>query len=319
MTEECLDAAGASHTVDLVNAFAVPISERVAARFIGLTEAETGELVSLIGPDRWVLDYIPKLHDFFARCLRKDKARPASSLWARMTSGPEDQRFDPAEAVTILALIWVAGTTTTGMLIASAACALLYQPAVRAEVLQHPDLIPALIEETMRLEAPEQTVWRRTRAATVLGGTQLPPGAEIRLHLGAANRDPAQFAHADSFILRRQKQANLAFGSGIHQCIGAGIARLTCRVALERLLARRPSRRSSDEMGDDLCLFTPIEMHPLPLAGIQPSEWRASSQEGHVSFCSNRDMPKHLNRCPLSGTCQESEDKSPSNGASMRI
>jgi cytochrome P450 len=241
VTEECLDAAGASHTVDLVSAFAVPISERVAARFIGLTGAETGELVSLIGPDRWVLDYVPKLHDFFARYLRTDNARPASSLWARMTSGPEGQRFDQAEAATILALMWVAGTTTTGMLIASAACALLYQPAVRAEVKQHPDLIPALIEETMRLEAPEQTVWRRTRAATVLGGTQLPAGAEIRLHLGAANRDPAQFAHADSFVLRRQKQPNLAFGSGIHQCIGAGLARLTCRVALERLLARHAS------------------------------------------------------------------------------
>jgi cytochrome P450 len=112
---------------------------------------------------------------------------------------------------------------------------------VRAEVAQHPDLIPALIEETLRLEAPEQTVWRRTRAATSLAGTQLPPGVAVRLHLGAANRDPAQFAHADSFVLRRQRQANLAFGWGIHQCIGAGLARLTCRIALERLLARYTS------------------------------------------------------------------------------
>jgi cytochrome P450 len=241
VTDACLEAAAASRTIDLVADFAVPISERVAARFIGLTDVETAALVALIGPDRWVLDYIPGLQAFFARYVRDAQSRPETSLLARMTSGPNDQRFDPDEAVSILTLMWIAGTTTTGMLVASAACTLLYQPAVRAEVAQHPDLVPALIEETMRLEAPEQTVWRRTRTSTSLGRTQLPPDAEVRLHLGAANRDPTRFAHADSFVLRRPKQPNLAFGGGIHQCIGAGLARLTCRIALERLLARHAS------------------------------------------------------------------------------
>jgi cytochrome P450 len=90
------------------------------------------------------------------------------------------------------------------------------------------------------VDAPEQTVWRRVERDTILGGARIPQGAEVRLNLAAANRDPAHHENAACFVLRRRKQANLAFGGGIHQCIGAGLARLAARVAIERLVACFP-------------------------------------------------------------------------------
>jgi cytochrome P450 len=240
--DRLLDQSADAARFDLVSAFAVPVSESVAARFIGLDGAETAELLAMIGPNRWVLDYIPKLDAFFTGYADRNASRGPDTLLGRMTAGGGEP-FEAAEAASILKLMWVAGTTTTGMLIASAARILLYQPDVRAEIVEHPELIPSLIEETLRLDPPELTLWRRTRGDTALAGTPIPNGAEVRLSLAAANRDPAYYEHAASFVLRRRKQANLAFGGGIHQCIGAGLARLTARVALERLIARFPRMR----------------------------------------------------------------------------
>jgi cytochrome P450 len=238
IADHLLDRPDISGRLDLVGDFAVPLSEKVAARFFGLTEADFAAISQIVGADRYGLAYVPALQAWFARYA--EDGRP-DTLLARMTGGAGD-RFTAAEAASILTLMWVAGTTTSGMLIASAAKILLYQPDVRAEVIEHPGLISDLIEETLRIEPPEQTVWRRTSAEASLGGVTIPAGAEVRLSLAAANRDPRHFADAASFMLQR-KPAHLAFGGGLHHCIGAGLARLTARIALERLLLHVPHMR----------------------------------------------------------------------------
>ncbi|MEO8619698.1 MAG: cytochrome P450 [bacterium] len=239
IADALLDVASTTEPFDLVSGFAVPLSERVATRFLGLADADVANVERVVGGNRYVLDYVPALQRVFAQYV----AQPPNpdSLLARMTAG-HDERFELAEAASILTLMWVAGTTTSGMLIASAARALLYQPDLGAEIREQRELIPSLIEETLRLDPPEQTLWRRSSADLLLGGAAIPAGAEIRLSLAAANRDPAHFQNAASFVLRRKK-ANLAFGGGIHHCIGAGLARLTARVALDRLIARLPDLR----------------------------------------------------------------------------
>jgi cytochrome P450 len=239
IADALLDTASDDEPFDLVNRFAAPLSERVAAHFIGLADADAAAVAAAVGENRYVLDYVPALQEVFARYATQ---RPApDTLLARITTG-HGERFEPAEAASILTLMWVAGTTTSGMLIASAARVLLYQLDLYAEIGEHRDLIPGLVEETLRLDPPEQTVWRRSSADLVLGGAAIPAGAQVRLSLAAANRDPAQYANAASFVLSR-RQANLAFGGGIHHCIGAGLARMTARVALDRLTARFPRMR----------------------------------------------------------------------------
>ena len=139
--------------------------------------------------------------------------------------------------------MWMASITTTSMLISNAAHYLLTHPVVADQLRAQPPLIDAFIEEILRLEPPLGALWRTVTQPVTLGGREIPAGASVVCSIVAANRDPARYARPDELDLHRRPARHLSFGGGVHACLGAHLARLEARVAVEWLLAHGPALR----------------------------------------------------------------------------
>lgn len=131
----------------------------------------------------------------------------------------------------------VAGSITTAYLIGNALMALATCPALLMAVRDEPPLVGAIVEETLRHQAPVQLMFRTAMADVDLAGTLIPKGTTVLPLLGSANRERI-FSDPDRFDIRRNSTEHLAFGHGVHHCLGAALARLEARVAVEELLAR---------------------------------------------------------------------------------
>jgi cytochrome P450 len=142
------------------------------------------------------------------------------------------------EVVQFVILLLIAGNETTTNLIGNAVKALLRHPEQLARVAADPALVPRLIEETLRWDAPIQLVFRLAKQAAEVAGERIPEGAIVAALIGSANRDERRFADPDRFDLDRDPQGHIAFGFGQHFCLGASLARLEARVALEALVPR---------------------------------------------------------------------------------
>jgi cytochrome P450 len=136
-----------------------------------------------------------------------------------------------------------AGHETTTNLIGNGLKCLLDAPAQKERLLAEPELMRSAVEEFLRIESSNQLGNRITTVAAEIGGVALAARTQVTLCIGAANRDPAQFADPDALDLARTPNRHVAFGSGIHQCVGMGLARLEGRVAFQRFLARFPNYR----------------------------------------------------------------------------
>ena len=154
----------------------------------------------------------------------------------------------------MLRLLLVAGNETTTNLIGNGVLALLRHPDQLAALREDPGLIPSAVEELLRFDSPVQVDMRSVRDDCDVNGFPLRRGDSVVMLLGAANRDPDRFEAPDRLDVRRGDQNHLAFGRGIHHCLGAPLARLEGRVVLEalierfgsmRLLEDRPAFRSS--------------------------------------------------------------------------
>jgi len=148
----------------------------------------------------------------------------------------ENQALTAKEIVATALLLLVAGNETTTNLISNAVLALLKHPGEMAKVQAHPDLVPKAIEETLRYDGPVQMIFRRTTREAQVAGTAIPAGSFVMPIYGSANHDERVFADPDRFDITRDASEHIAFGLGIHYCLGANLARLEGRIALEELL-----------------------------------------------------------------------------------
>ncbi|MFG2044849.1 cytochrome P450 [Dactylosporangium sp. NPDC048998] len=151
-----------------------------------------------------------------------------------------DDRLDERELITMAFLLLATGYETTVNLIANGLLVLMSAPGRLARLVAEPGLVPVAIEEVLRVESPVKTVTPRYATEDIqVGDALIAAGDAVLVHHSAVNRDPAKFADADVYDLRRGG-SHLAFGHGLHYCLGAPLARLEARVALEELLAARP-------------------------------------------------------------------------------
>lgn len=155
----------------------------------------------------------------------------------------ERLRFSRDELLATCNTLLTAGHETTTNLLANLVHLLLANPAAWEQVQADRSLVPSAVEEALRYDAPKQRNFRRVSRTHVFGAATMREGEMVFQLIGAANRDPDAFADADTFDIGRGRSNHLAFGSGIHFCLGAPLARLEGRVVLETLLDRRPRVR----------------------------------------------------------------------------
>jgi cytochrome P450 len=165
--------------------------------------------------------------------------QPGSIMGALIDAVREGVMSRREAAATVLQII-IAGSDSSASLMGSMVRLLVQNPGVQEELRSRPELISAaFVEETLRLESPFQGHFRKTKASVELHGQQLPPNARVMLLWASGNRDPRKWSNPSQIDLHREgPRQHLAFGYGIHLCLGAPIGRMEGRIALEQLLAR---------------------------------------------------------------------------------
>ncbi|MGH7985851.1 MAG: cytochrome P450, partial [Candidatus Binataceae bacterium] len=151
-----------------------------------------------------------------------------------------DEALSADELLSFVVLLLIAGNETTTNLLGNGMLALGRNPDQFARLRANSALLPGAIEEMLRYDGPVQATTRFTSQAVNLNGTEIPAGGFVFVILAAANRDPAQFIDPDHFEIARDPNRHVAFGEGIHFCLGAALARSEARVAFAAMLARFP-------------------------------------------------------------------------------
>ncbi len=279
IAEGLLDAVAASGRMDLVRDLSIPLPVTVIAELLGI-EVERLEdfkrwsdaiVVGLAGASG---EFTPEeirraadeVSDYIEEVAADRRVRPRDDLVSVLVQAEGGEALSTDEVVSFVFLLLIAGNETPTNLIGNATRALLDHPQQLAEVAANPKLIPAMIEEALRYDAPIQALPRLATRALELAGTKIPKEARLLLLFGSANRDEARFPDSDRFDIHRDAQPHLAFGHGVHFCLGAALARLEARVAFETLFSRcRDLRLETDAvtMLDSLLLRGPKS---LPLA-----------------------------------------------------
>lgn len=245
--DRALDRALEAGTIEWMKAVANPIPVSLIAHLLGLPPsdlaalkrwAEAGvDLLSGVATPERMVEAWQEMAGFLAY-LRASLESPATgSVTDDIAGAVARGDLTDREGVSLLLQLVIAGSESTASLIGSAARILSERRDLQAMLRAAPERIPDFLEETLRLESPFRGHFRVTTRETELGGVRLPEGARVMLMWGAANRDEAEFPpHLD--LDREHPKSHVAFGSGLHFCIGAPLARLEARVAVEALLAR---------------------------------------------------------------------------------
>lgn len=245
---------------DAIAEFADPLPQYVMAQILGLPVVDVPVLSELLAQltlifDPTTLDVYDTVNRKVGTALDLLKSRIAEaagsteesglSILYGGTSGPETQRLADA-AATALFLYGVGSETTIG-LIGFLIRTLIRQPALRQMASENSSLVQAIVSEVLRLESSVQRVSRICLEARVIHGRTIRPGDRLMLLLGAANRDPAAFAGPDDVCVDGRAVPDVSFGCGHHFCLGASLARLEARIALQHFLRLPPVEQAGDE------------------------------------------------------------------------
>ena len=184
---------------------------------------------------------VARMCDYFHRLIAELRQSPKEDLLSAMIMAEEQgDRLTEEELLANCILLFSAGHETTVNLIGNGMLALLHYPDQRKKLEEHPDLIESAVEEFLRYEGPVQITGRGVQQDTEIGGKLIHKGERLFTIVAAANRDPAQFPHADRLDITRRENRHLAFGYGIHFCLGAALARLEAQSAIGTMLRRMP-------------------------------------------------------------------------------
>ncbi|HTZ10574.1 MAG TPA: cytochrome P450 [Acidimicrobiales bacterium] len=249
-----LDDLLARGSVDLVADFASPLPVAVIVEMLGVPAEDheqfrvwSDALARGLDPDFLLppeavqqrLGAILSFAGYFASLIEERRSRPGDDLVSRLIEAEEHgDVLSQGELLSTCILLLVAGHETTVNLISGGALALLEHPDQLARFRGDPTVVRSGVEEMLRFAPPVQLTGRVALEDMEVGGARIARGDFSMLLLGSANRDPAAFAHPDTFDLTRADNAHLGFGFGIHHCLGAPLARLEAQIALPALFGR---------------------------------------------------------------------------------
>jgi cytochrome P450 len=239
---------------DLATDYSAPLPMRVIARMLGLPD---GDLADFTRWNNVILEMsytVPggagvgnvvaafqaatmEMNEYLSVLLNERRSSPKEDLLSRLLFAEIDgERLTQFEILGFFQLLLLAGSETTTNLINNAILTFIANPEEFARIRQSPELLTTAIEEVLRYRSPLQWMFRVTKKPVELSGHTIPPGELILAMIGSANRDPRRFEDPNRFDPVREPNPHLAFGYGIHFCLGAALARLEGRIALNDLL-----------------------------------------------------------------------------------
>lgn len=249
---ELLDAANDRGEIDLVAEFANPLPVTIIAGILGVDAAYRDDFkrwsASTVGsqprpgmPEDAERERITRDRQEFSAYFEKEiedrRREPRDDLISTLVRAEDEEHaLTSDEVLAFTQLLLIAGNETTTNLLGNAVLALLEHPEQLQKVRDAPSLMPNLVEEALRYESPVQFLFRVAKVDVEIAGQTIPKGTPVLPLYGSANRDERRFPDADRFDITRDAQGHVAFGYGIHFCLGAPLARLEARVALERVL-----------------------------------------------------------------------------------
>jgi cytochrome P450 len=286
ITDDLLDdiaSMDSDSPVDLISTFAFPLPFTVICELLGVPETDRTrlgqEFTKLLVPTTTAAEYAEakKASDQVVAMLRDlvagKEAAPGDDLVSALISARDgDERLDSRELLSTIFQLMVAGHDTTASLIGNSVVALFRSPAQLSKLQKDPTKIPAAIEEFLRFDAPvPHSTFRYASEPVPMAGQEIPAGAQVIICMAAANRDLDRYASPEALDVERGAARHLAFGHGVHHCLGAPLARMEGHLALGSLLRRFPQLtlavRSEDlhwDHGDGLVLRGLSELPVIP-------------------------------------------------------
>ncbi|MFE6667905.1 cytochrome P450 [Streptomyces sp. NPDC057697] len=258
ITDGLLDAMVPAGRADLVDALAFPLPMTVICELIGVPDLDrdafrllSNGVVTPASPEA-ENEAVRAMNEYLRRLIDDKRRSPGDDLMSALvrTRDEDGDRLSQDELVGMAFLLLVAGHETTVNLIANGVRALLAHPEQLAALLADPELIGGAVEEMLRYDGPvENATLRFPREPVRIGRRVVPAGVPVLVSLAGADRDGGRYPEPDTFDIRREAQGHLAFGHGVHFCVGAPLARLEGRIAIRTLLERCPALAPDPEAG----------------------------------------------------------------------
>lgn len=241
---------------DMIAALCDPLPVQVIAQLLGVPESEHAQFKAWSDERTYLVGTRDDVHDeasarrianataandamlgYFLEQSKARRADPTDDLISNLVADVGAELSDN-QVSAICALVLTAGNVTTTNLLGNLLALFAHHPEAYHQVRADRTLVDAAVEEALRLESPVQWLYRTTTKDTVLGAAEIPSGARVIVYFGAANRDPRVFPEPEKFLLNRPQQRHMAFGHGIHFCLGAPLARLEANAVINRLADR---------------------------------------------------------------------------------
>ena len=268
-----LDNAG--DECEFLEDFARPLTALVICDLLGVDTDQQGFLTDwsrefgklIYGTSSRDANYITAVarmgdlfHDRFSAQIEARRRAPADDLLSLLVSASEEEQWTESELIGACSMLLFAGHDTTSALLASGARALLQNQDQLSVLRNDPKLMPTAVEELLRFDGPSKTNIRVASQNMMLGGHEILEGQHLWLGVMAANHDPCVFQQPDQLDLRRNPNPHIAFGAGIHFCLGPSLARVEAQVAFTCLLERYPNIDLRPHVYD----WSPTIVRPLP-------------------------------------------------------
>lgn len=245
ITNELLDRVQDQGRMDFIHDFAIPLPVIVIAEILGVPVERRADFKHWSdGVMEQNLTAHRAMGDYFRELIQQRAGQPGQDLVSDLIAVHEGgEMLSAQELVDFCMVLLVAGNETTTNLLANTIVCLHEFPDAYERLRNEPALLNLAIEEVLRYRSPAQILPRYTKADTQVGDQEIPAGQLIHVNVGSANRDEAKFDRADQFVIDRDPNEHLAFGNGIHFCLGAPLARLEAKIGLRAVLERLPNLR----------------------------------------------------------------------------
>ncbi|MGC1396242.1 MAG: cytochrome P450 [Coleofasciculaceae cyanobacterium] len=255
LTNDLLDKAEPQGTVDLKQAYALPIPVTVIQEMVGVADEDMPRFyngvkalsdgfsgLTMLRTFFWDM---PRLSKFVRQLIDRKRSNPQEDILTKLIQAEtEGGKLSEDEVVSMVFLLIIAGYETTVYLILNSVLTLLQHPDQLARLQSEPELINSAVEEILRYRGPVQgTKPAYALEDVTIHGVTIPKGSAVFPLLGAANHDPAVFENPEVFDIARTPNKHLGFGSGIHTCLGAPLARMETKIAITNLIKRNPNLR----------------------------------------------------------------------------